>query len=75
MQLSEDEIIQKFPEKFGHCQQNMLPPYEYVFTCISCGYNVIKRKHQLSEIQRKKINFSNRFNHEEQKIICLCREV
>ena len=30
-----------------------LLPYEYEFTCISCGFNVIKRKHELSKIQRK----------------------
>ena len=30
-----------------------LRPYEDEFTCISCGYNVIKRKHELSKFQRK----------------------
>ena len=41
----------------GHCNRNTLLPYEYEFTCVSCGYNVINRKHELSKIQGKKNNF------------------
>ena len=54
MNLSEDETIQKFAKNCGHCNRNTLLPYEYEFTCIACGYNVTKRKHELSKIQRKK---------------------
>ena len=50
-------------------------PYEYEFTCFSCGYNVNKRKHELSKIQRKKINFINRLNYAEQKIFYICIDV
>ena len=46
----------------------------YEFTCFSCGYNVIKRKHELSKIQRKK-NFINRLKYAEQKIFCICIDV
>ena len=53
MELTEDEIC-------GHCNRNTLLAYEYEFTCISCGFNVIKRKHELFKIQLKKINFVNR---------------
>ena len=60
MSLSEDEYIQKYAKKCGHCNRYTLLPYEYEFTCFSCGYNVNKRKHELSKIQRKKINFINR---------------
>ena len=55
MQLSEDEIIQKYGKKCGHCNRKTLLPYEYELTCVSCGFNLIKRKHELSEIQRRKL--------------------
>ena len=58
MELTEDEIIRKYSKRCGHCNQNILLPYEYEWTCLSCGYNVNKRKHKLSKIQRKKINFT-----------------
>ena len=57
MELTEDEIIQKYANQRGHCNRNTLLPYEYEFTCFSCGYNVIKRKHEISKIQRKKNKF------------------
>ena len=58
MELTEDEIIQKYAKRCGHCNRNILLPYECEFTCVSCNYNVIKRKHELSKIQRKNINSS-----------------
>ena len=57
MKLSEDEIIQKYAKQCGHCNRNTLLPYEYEFTCISCRFNVVKRNHELPEIQRKKTKF------------------
>ena len=75
MELSEDEIIQKYAKDCGHCKRNTILPYEYEWTCIACGYNVNKRKNELSEIQRKKINFINRLKYAEQKIICICIDV
>ena len=60
MELTEDEIIQKYGKRCGHCNRNTLLPYEYERSCLSCGFNLIKRKHELSGIQRKKINFTNR---------------
>ena len=53
----------------------MLLPYECELTCFLCGYNVIKRKHELSKIQRKKINFINRLKYAEQIIFCICIDV
>ena len=50
-------------------------PYENEWTCISCGFNLIKRKHELSMIQRKRINFINRLKNAEQKIFCICIDV
>ena len=50
MELTEDQLIEKCGEKCGNCNRNMLLPFEYEWACYSCGYNVIKRKHELSEI-------------------------
>ena len=57
MELRKDEIIQNYGKRYGYCNRNTLLPYEYKFTCFSCGYNVNKRKLEISKIQRKKINF------------------
>ena len=54
MELSEDELIEQYGTHCSHCNQNTLLPYEYEWTCFSCGYNVIKRKHELSKITGKK---------------------
>ena len=75
MEITEHEIIQKNAKTCGHCNRNTLLPYEYEFTCFSCGYNVCKRKHELSKIQRKEINFLNRLKYAEQKIFCICIDV
>ena len=75
MELTDDEIIEKYAKKCLHCNRNTLLPYEYEFTCFSCGYNVNKRKHELSKIQRKKINFINRLKYAEQKIFCICIDI
>ena len=75
MELTEDEIIQKYAKKCLHCNRNTLLPYEYEFTCFSCGYNVKKRKNELSKIQRKKINFINRLKYAEVKIFSICVDV
>ena len=57
MELIEEEIIQKYRKQCAHCSRNTLLPYEYELPCFSCGYNVNKRKHELSKIQRKKNKF------------------
>ena len=75
MELTEDEIIQKYAKLCGHSIRIILLPYEYEFTCFSCGYNVNKRKHELTKIQRKKINFINRLKHAEVKIFSICVDV
>ena len=72
MELTEDEFIQKHAKNCGHCNRNTLLPYEYEYTCFSCGYNVIKRKHELSEIQRKKTNFISRLKYAEVKRFSIC---
>ena len=74
MNLSKDEIIEKYAKHCSHCSPNTLLPYEYEFTCFSCGYNIIKRKHELSKVQRKRINFINRLKFTEHKVFCICEE-
>ena len=54
MELTEDQIIEKYAKNCQHCNRNTLLPYEYEFTCLSCGFNINKRKHELSKKQRKK---------------------
>ena len=57
MNLSEDEIIEKYAKHCRHSDRNTLLPHEYEWTCISSGFNLIKTKHELSRIQRKKNKF------------------
>ena len=54
MELTEDEIVEKYGKKCGHCNRNTLLPYEFEYICFSCGHNVIKRKLELTKTQRKK---------------------
>ena len=75
MNLSEDEIIQKYAKNCGHCSRNTLLTYEYELTSETCGYNVTKRKHGLSKFQGKKINVIKRFKNAEQKTFCFCVNV
>ena len=75
MELTEDEIIQKYAKKCLHCNRNMILPYECEWSCFSCGFNINKHKHELSKIQRKKINFINRLKYAEQKFFCICIDV
>ena len=55
MELTENQIIEKNAKDCGHCDRNTLLPYEYEFACFSYGYNVNKRKHELSKIKRKNV--------------------
>ena len=75
MELTEDEITKKYAKKCGHCNRNTLLPYEFEYACFSCRYNVSKRKHELSKIQRKEINFINRSKNSEQKVLSICVDV
>ena len=75
MELTGDEIIRKYAKNCGHCNRNTILPSEYEFTCIACGYNVSKRKHEFSKIQRKKTNFINRLKYAEVKIFSIYVDV
>ena len=65
----------KYGKHCSHCNGNTLLPYEYEFTCFLCGYSVNKRKHELSKIQREKINSINRLKYAEVKIFSICVDV
>ena len=54
-----------------HGLRDTLQPYHYERTCFSCDYNVIKRKIELTKIQRN-LKFFNRLNYAEKKIVCFC---
>ena len=58
MELTKDEINEKYGKRCGQCNRNTLLPYENEFTCIVCVYNVNKRKHELSKLQLKKLFLS-----------------
>ena len=68
------KLYKKNAKKCGHCKRNTLLPYEYEWSCISCGYNVNKRKNELSKVQRKK-NFINRLKYAEVKIFSICVDI
>ena len=67
--------LKKNTPKIEDIKRNTLLPCEYEFTCVSCGFNVIKRKNDLSKIQLKKINFINRLNYAEVKLFSICMDV
>ena len=43
MDLTEDQMFEKYAKHCGHCSRNTFLPYEFEFVCIACGYNVIKQ--------------------------------
>ena len=75
MELTKDEFIQKYGKHSGHCNRKTLLTYEYEFFCVLCRCNVNKRKHELSKIEGKKINFIIRLNYAEVKIFSICVDV
>ena len=75
MELDENQIFEKYGKHSAHCNTNTLLPHEYEFTCIACGYNVNKRKHELSKIQRRKNNFINHLKYAEVKKFSVCVDV
>ena len=57
MKLTENQVFEKVADQGINCLQKTLQPYKIDFVCISCGYNVIKRKIELTKIHRKQIKF------------------
>ena len=54
MELRENESYTNFAKFCGNCNRNTLLPYEDEWTCTSCRFNLIKRKHEFSKVQGKK---------------------
>ena len=50
-----------------HCTRNTILPYECEWTCIASGYNVMKRKNELTKTQRRE-------NRQYQSIELSCRK-
>ena len=75
MELTEDEINEKYGKHRGHFSRNTLLPNEFERNCISCGFKQIKRKHESSKMQWKTINFINRLKYAEHKVICICVDI
>ena len=48
MELTEDESIEKYGKHCTQCHLETLLPYEHDWSCVACGYKIIKRKHDLS---------------------------
>ena len=65
------KLLKNYAKQCLHCNRNALLPYEYEWTCFSSGYNVNKRKHELSKIERKRKNFINRLKLAEYKLFCI----
>ena len=66
--------MKKNAKQCGHCKRNTFLTYGYEWTCVSCGYNVIKRKHEISKIQRKR-NFMKGLKFAEHILFCICVDV
>ena len=71
MMLAEDEILTKHGKHILHYTRNTLLPYEYDCTCVACGYNITKKKNELSKIS-KKIGFFYKLNYAEKKNTRTC---
>ena len=54
-----------------HCTQNNLPPHQNEFTCIACGYNVIKSELNFEKC-REKNSFFNRIKYARHEKTCNC---
>ena len=72
MELNVNENVHMYAKHCGQCRKNILLPKEVIFICIACGYNIIKREHELTEIQWKKTKIFNRLKYAQQKTSCVC---
>ena len=55
MELTEDEIIQKYGKRWGIVTEIL--PYEYEYTCFSCGFNLIDKNTNSLKYNEKKNKF------------------
>ena len=57
MELTQDEIIQKYSKLCPSCGRNAMLPYQYEFTCLPCGYNIKKLKINYLKFNEKDKHF------------------
>ena len=53
MELTEDQPNKKYVTEYKLFGRTTLIPYEYEFSFDVCGYDVAKKNHEFSKIQRK----------------------
>ena len=73
--LQKMKLIKKMEKNCMHCTRNSFSPYEHEWTCLSWGYNVIKREKLTLKNPTKKLNFINRLKFSQHNIICICIDV
>ena len=56
MELTEDQILQKYAKQCLSCYRNGLLLYVYEWTCLFCSYTIIKQKHELTKKQQRRKN-------------------
>ena len=61
--MTKDQNIEKYVTQCMQYARKTSLPKEYDWRCVACGYNVIKRKSQLTKIQQKEISFANRLKY------------
>ena len=54
MNLTDDQIIEKYAKKYMHCLKNSILPIDYEWTFIASGYSVMKGKNDLTKKQHNK---------------------
>ena len=50
MELIEDQIFENYAKQCKHCTRNFLSPYEYDYSCVARGFNVVKTKNEFKKI-------------------------
>ena len=58
-----DEDVAGSPTLCRRYNRNALFEYEFEFTCLVCGFNVVRTKNQLTKTQKKIVNFKGRLTY------------
>ena len=60
MEVNEDKNYKKKAKQCMYCSRNSNSAYGNAGRCFLCGYNVMKRKVAITNLQRKNLDFINR---------------
>ena len=52
MEIHDAQILEIYAKQCGHCLRSAFLPYDNERTSITCGYNAIKWKKELTKVQR-----------------------